>query len=180
MPDSTDTADDCPYVLGESYARRDTPRFEFKPGATGYTGGGYARVRSREKRDDTPGSGTDDVFVSIHRLMAVVHCYSEDLPLAEIQRRMIGTDVHHTLGMPSANIPDELDAREHGEHTEITNAQRRAWAEDAKRSRDDPTRDAETCTAQGCDREVKARVAGERYCLECATANANGEKIEIV
>lgn len=168
----------CPYVVGDTYARRNVPRFEFKSGATGYTGGGYPRVRSCERGPES-GHGSNDVFVSIHRLIAVARCYPDDWTVAEIQEDMIGKDVHHKLGMPSANVPAELEVRDHGDHSGITQAQRRAWAEDAKRERQQ-TFDEPTCSASGCDAEVKAAVGGERYCLECATEHAGGETVEIV
>ena len=47
------------YVVGDTYARRDTPRFEFKAGSPSHTGGGYPRLRSSEYREHTPGDGAD-------------------------------------------------------------------------------------------------------------------------
>lgn len=173
-----------PYVAGTTYAVNRTATFEFKPGSTGYTGGGYARVRSVERGPES-GHGCNDVFASIHRLMAVVHCYPEDTPLREIQNHMIGRDVHHELGMPSANVPNELTVMGHAEHSGLTNATRRAWAEDAKRKRDAAERgeelDPDVCAKCG-DEDTAARLphVDGPLCLECATENADGEAIEIV
>jgi hypothetical protein len=165
------------HVLGETYSRKQTPTFEFKASSTGYTGGGYARVRSNERRADKPGDGTHDVFASIHRLMAVVHCYPADKPLAEIQNHMVGRDVHHTLRMPSANLPDELEVRGHGEHSEITQADRRAWAEDEKRAKQEAEQQrvsGDVCDECGDADDVLASVENidGQFCVPCATEKA--------
>lgn len=185
MPDEEPTPDECPYVVGETYAERDTPTFEFKPSATGYTGGGYARVRSIEHGPEVSRPGKGDVFVSIHRLAAVVWCYPEEMPLAEVTADLREHDVHHQLGMPSANLPDELATREHGDHSKITRTQQLAWTKDAKRERqrrqrEDYVPDEQACAE--CGSEVKARVAGDRYCLDCATLAADGtdQSIELI
>ena len=168
-----------PYVVGDTYARRATPRFEFKPSSTNYTGGGYARVRSNERGPEGgPGRDAGDVFVSVHRLAAVAwHLDPEQSPAY-----LLGRDIHHTTGMPSANGADLTEVRDHGEHSEITQAQRRAWAEDAKANAERQSRldDAELCDE--CDAAAHAALAGGRYCLEHATERGRqtGETVEIL
>lgn len=180
--DSQITARGFRYVRGRLPGRKRTPTFRFKASSTGYTGGGYARVRSEEHRPDKPGDSLSTTYVSIHRLAAVVWCYDDDTPLDEIQRDMIDKDVHHTLGMPSANGEEWLEVVGHGEHSSVTNTQRRAWAEDAKRARDGEwSPDDETC--DNCDAENRDATfsdTGEVYCLECATQLADGRSIEVL
>ena len=180
------------YVRGDTYARRPRPTFEFKPSATGYTGGGYARVRSRERRDHTPGDGTDDVFVAIHRLAAVAWhlpdgTLGDDVRLADLD----GFDVHHThpdsddRGMPASNGERWTELVGHGRHSEITQRQRRAWAEDRKRDVSeqqglgDETPDCERCH----DADAEASVVGDdrELCLACASAvaEATGATVEL-
>jgi hypothetical protein len=176
MPDATDSE----YVRGDTYARSQTPTFEFKAGATGYSGGGYPRVRSKEYREHTPGDTADDVFVPIHRLAAVAWCYDDEWTIDEILADLAGKDVHHTLGMPAANLESDLEVVDHARHAEITQAQRRAWAEDQKRAveREQTALDtAPTCAACGDDAE--ATVAGTDYCLACAMTEAKGTDLTI-
>lgn len=182
---------DREHVLGPTYSRRRTPRFEFKPSSTNYTGGGYARIRTSERRETTAGDGADDVFVSIHRLCAVAWYDSladapEDVTAADILRsgELAGMDVHHTLGMPSANGEDLLEIIDHGGHSEVTQAQKRAWGEDAKQqvfefSEDDVL----DWTCDNCgerDPEVHCRVSDMDVCLDCSTVLADGSPIEII
>lgn len=174
------------YVVGETYARRSIPRFEFKPGATGYTGGGYPRVRSVERGPENgkPPGKSGDVFVSIHRLIAVVACYPAEKPLAEIQDEMVSQDVHHELGMPSANLPDYLSTRSHGDHSSITRAQQRAWAADAKRKQ---SRQQELGVGEercpGCHEVTETWATTDRlddeFCLDCTMQRADGGAIEV-
>lgn len=168
------------YVRGPTYARSDTPTFEYKAGATGYSGGGYPRVRSSERRAHTPGDGTDDVFVPIHRLAAVVWCYDADRPIESVLADLSTKDVHHELGMPAANCPDAVEVVEHARHAEITQAQRRAWAEDAKREVEREQQAALTATPTcDCGADAEATVAGTDYCLECAMETARGTELTI-
>ena len=113
----------CPYVVGSTYATRPTPRFEFKPGATGYTGGGYPRLRTSERGSES-GHGSNDVFVSVHRLAAVVWCYPVEQPLPELTDHLRERDVHHQLEMPAANLSDHIEVLDHGEHSSRTQADR--------------------------------------------------------
>lgn len=167
------------HVRGPSYARTDAASFEFKPSATGYTGGGYARWRSRERRAHTPGAGTDDVFVSVHRLAAVVWCYDSDEPLADVLADLADKDVHHRLGFPSANGEAFIEVRDHGGHSSITQTQKRAFAESAKRDAErEATRRA--CEACGATEGTFARVDGATFCLECASDRPTSGQIEIL
>lgn len=168
------------YVRGATYARSETPTFEYKAGATGYSGGGYPRVRSNERREHTPGDGTDDVFVSIHRLAAVAWCYGEEWSVSEILADLGDKDVHHQLEMPSANLSDEIAVVEHARHSEITQAQRRAWAADTKREveREQQGIPEATPTCE-CGSDAEATVAGDEYCLECAMQKARNTELTI-
>jgi hypothetical protein len=173
MPDASD------YVRGETYARRERPRFEYKPSATGYTGGGYARIRSTERRENTPGDGTDDVFVSVHRLAAVAWHLPDEWDLAMLD----GVDIHHTLGMPAANGEQWTEAVSHDRHSEITQSQMRAWATDARDAAEEGAERTESCADCGAVSETLASVAGHDgpLCLDCArrVAKATGEAIEL-
>lgn len=178
------------YVRGPTYARRERPRFEFKPSATGYTGGGYARVRSTEYRDHTPGDGTDDVFVSIHRLAAVAWHLPDGTLGADVRLAdLAGMDAHHTQpdsdarGMPAANGEDWTELVSHNPHSEITQSKRRAWAEDEKR-RQTTVDEATPEVCEKCnDAEAEASVVGDgrELCLGCATrlADATGATVEL-
>jgi len=128
----SDHADE--YVRGPA-TYRTPPAFEFKaadPGGKGGRGGGYARVRSWETREGRQRM----VPVAIHRLAAVAWCFPDDMTAADIldSETLVGADVHHELGMPAANIEGELSIREHGSHSAITQAEKRAFAEDTKRT----------------------------------------------
>lgn len=177
---------DAPYVVGPTYARSPHATFEFKAGATGYTGGGYPRVRSVERGPES-GYGSGDVFVSVHRLIAVARLYGPEWAIGDIQRDMVGKDVHHELGMPSANLPGHLSLRDHGEHSEITQAKKVAWAKDAmeeaERLEQQPIGGVDTCVECGSEADTFATwgAAEGRYCIECATTHApDGETIEIL
>lgn len=171
----------CPYVVGDTYATRPTPRFEFKAGAVGYTGGGYPRLRSSERGPES-GHGSNDVFVPIHRLAALVWCYSGDHPLAEDAAHLREMDVHHELGFPSANLPEYISVESHSSHASITRDQLRGWAKDAKRERErrqseEFVPDEQACAE--CGEEANAQVAGTDYCLSCATTAAKGRDVTV-
>lgn len=184
MPDDPDPSR---YVRGETYARRERPRFEFKPTATGYTGGGYPRVRSTERREHTPGDGTDDVFVSIHRLAAVAWhlpdgTLGEDVRLSALD----GVDVHHTTpdggpGMPSANGEAWTTVVDHGRHSEITQSQMRAWGEDSKQQATDDDVAVDRCPECGDESDGAAVGGREGLCLGCAKqiGKQSGETIQL-
>lgn len=170
-----------PYVVGATHPNTlPYATFAFKRPSPDHTGGGYPRWRSVEWRPHTARQSSEDVFVPVHRLTAVAWCYDDEWSVGEILRDMDGKDVHHSLGMPSATVRGELEVIDHGEHSSVTQAERRAWAEDEKRRREQDRFGVETCAVVGCDSEVAARVGGERYCLECATENADGERIEVL
>lgn len=189
---STDADDPTEYVRGETYARRSIPRFEFKPSATGYTGGGYARVRSTERRESTPGDGTDDVFVSVHRLAAVAW-HLPDGTLGEDVRLSLldGCDVHHTQpdtpedvpGMPAANGEGWTMLTDHGRHSAITQSQMRAWGEDARRAvaGDGGDRGGGGCPDCGGEVDGDGAAVGdaEGLCLDCATERAKERGLKV-
>jgi len=177
------------YVRGETYARRERPRFTFKPSTPGYTGGGYARIRSTEYREHTSGTGADDVFVAVHRLAAVAWhlpegTLGEDVALSALS----GVDVHHVQpdtgerGMPAANGEDWTKLVAHGRHSEITQAEMRAWGEDAKTAAEDCADEGAVCSRCGGKDDFGGTVAGrEGLCFDCAAAVARetGETIEV-
>ena len=177
------------YVVGRPHPNRlPYATFEFKRPSPAHTGGGYPRVRSVEYRPETSRQGREDVFVPIHRLAAVAWhlpdgTLGDDVRLSQLD----GMDVHHVTpdggpGMPSANGEDWTELIGHGDHSSVTQAERRAWAEDEKRQRKRQDRfgDTDRCAHARCDDEVAARVGGEGYCLAHATKNANGETIEVL
>lgn len=177
------------YVLGPSYARNPHARFYTKTRSG--TGSGYERWRSREYRDETPTQGSEDVYVAHHRLLAVAWCYPDSMSVGEILEHLEGRDVHHTLGVEWANIGSSpnfespgLVVRGHGRHSEITQAEMRAWAEDDKNKARDPTGTAngdETCGSCGSVCETPARSAdweGVR-CLSCSKVDSKGSPIEV-
>jgi len=173
------------HVRGDTYAQRSTPRFEYKPTSPGHTGGGYARIRSSERRAHTPGDGTEDVYVSVHRLCAVAWLLPEGTLGETITLDALdGVDVHHTLGMPAANGEDWLELVDHGTHAEVTQSQMRAWAEDSKRdARDRDGGSSSQCGECGKESESLATIEGldGQFCLACATekAKATGRTIEV-
>jgi hypothetical protein len=184
MPD----ADPSRYVRGPTYARRARPRFEFKPSSTGYTGGGYARIRSTEYREHTPGDGADDVFVSVHRLAAVAwHLPDGDLGTDVFLSELDGCDVHHTQpdaearGMPAANGEGWTTVESHADHSKITQAEMRAYGADAKRAADGGDGVVSPSGVGGCPEcggevDGDGATVGERegLCLDCAADVAAG------
>jgi len=177
------------YVVGEPHPNtQGYATFEYKRPSPDHTGGGYARWRSIESRPETPRQGSEDVFVPIHRLAAVAWhlpdgVLGEDVNLSQLD----GMDVHHVTpdggaGMPSANGEDWTEVLGHGDHSAVTQSQRRAWAEDEKRKRERQERfgDTDRCAEPRCEEEVAARVGGEDYCLTHATENSDGETIEVL
>ena len=179
-----------PYVVAEADPRRKPhATLETKPSVCGYTGGGYEHWRSAERRPHTPAQASEDVYASHHRLLAVVACYPLEWPLEDVLDDLREKDVHHESGVPWDNRPDNLEVLRHGRHSEITQTQRRAWAADRKRevqqSEQQPLAgdgDSGFCDRCGDDSETLAECdawPGERRCLECATATANGREIRL-
>lgn len=187
------TPDPYGYVVGTPHPQtQGYASFEYKAHAPGNTGGGYPRWRSTEWRPHTAARDKEDVYVPVHRLCAVAWCLpdgtlGDDVRLSDLD----GVDVHHNLGMPAANVdpaspnfdPDDaLEVVDHGTHAERTQAQVRAWAEDAKRSaRDDGPTDDDRCGRCGaadgslwaCDDYEGVR------CTECAKVDSDGAALEV-
>lgn len=176
---------ECPYTVGPTWAMEDTATFEFKSSATGYTGGGYARWRSIEYGPEVSRVGKGEVFVSVHRLAALVWCFDGDVHVGADADYLRDRDVHHMLEIPSANLPDHIEVLDHAEHSRQTQADRtrqRAWFEDAKREAEQRQRgeyvpDEQACAE--CGAEVEAAVLGTEYCLECATTVAKGRDVTV-
>lgn len=171
------------YVLGDAPPQRhDFARFETKPPSPGDTGAGYERWRSWEYRPETSRQGKEDVYVYVHRLLAIVECYPGDMPIDEVLRDLDGKDVHHQSGVKWDNRPEILEVIDHGHHSSLTQSQMRAFGEDAKQqAKSDAPADPDRCercgdtdgpfgTSDGFD--------GVR-CLDCATAECDGEPIDM-
>lgn len=176
------------YVVGEPHPNsRSVATFETKPSVAEYTGGGYEHWRSVEYRPHTPTQGSEDVYVSHHRLLAVVACYPSDEPLSEVLDDLREKDVHHESGVPWDNRPANLTVVEHDRHAEITQTQRLTWAEDARREVEQAEQqplgvDVSTCDRCGCETDRLAECdgwPGERRCLDCAKQTADGEVIRL-
>jgi len=148
----------------------------------GYTGGGYERWRSKEYRPESPRDGKEDVYVYHHRLLAVVACYDPSMRIEDVLADIRGSDVHHESGCPFDNRPGNLAVLDHGEHSSTTQAQKRAWAEDAKREADEQSVEASDVCA-GCGAESEFLATSEGFegarCLECAKRDAEGHSIEV-
>ena len=173
------------YVVGAADPRRqDYATFETKPSVPEYTGGGYEHHRSSEYRPHTPGESSEDAYCSHHRLLAVVACYDLETPISEVLADLAAKDVHHRSGVPWDNRPGNLEVRSHGDHAQLTQTQRRAWAADKKRQVE---REASKPAARGeCDSCgtvldgggcTSPAFEGER-CLECAIDGADGAPVE--
>lgn len=173
------------YVVGDSNWRK-PPSLQFKPAAyyngSWDSGAGYARFRSTEHDPTKPGDRKTDVYVNHHRLLAVVACYPDDMAMRDILDHLDGRDVHHKSGMKCDNRPDNLEVTDHGGHSAITQAQMRAYAEDAKRSAESfEDHAADECSACGDSEATLATSTGFEgvRCLSCATAAADGNPIEL-
>lgn len=174
------------YVIGETHPNTQSyATFETKPSHPDYTGGGYERWRSTEWRSHTSRKSKEDVYVGHHRLLAVAVCYDDNWTVQEILDDLHGKDVHHESGCPWDNRPDNLTVMDHGSHASVTNAEMRAWAEDAKRAAqnddDSPVRDDDVCDVCGETVETLATSPGftGKRCIECATQAVDDEPIEL-
>ena len=170
------------YHLGENRVQN-YARFEHaKPGDG--SGAGYERWRSTEHRPHTPIDGREDVYLSHHRLLAIVECYPLDQPIESVLEDLAEKDVHHRNGIKWDNRPGNIEPVEHARHASITQEQVRAWAEDEKRERqrhESGVADGDICDGCGEPAEPLATspgFAGER-CLECARQDCDGEPIEV-
>lgn len=183
---------EAPYVVGSPHGnQRDHAAFEFKQAAPDNTGGGYPRWRSYEFRSETPGTEKEDVYVAVHRLCAVAWMFPDEWTAEDVLRsgQLLGADVHHELGMPAANLEGELSLRDHGEHSEITQTQRRAWAEDQKQAVEErerqplgQTAEDGICARCGDPADPLAECdawSGESRCLRCAKETSNGQEIRL-
>jgi len=194
---STDHAQVSFHVVGTPDPRASThATVETKPTSTYAdgsvdTGGGYERVRSYEHRPHTARQGKEDVYAAIHRLCAVAWCFEDDATAEDIDLR--GMDVHHThpdgepTGVEWLNVHDSpnlsewgLEVMGHGEHSEVTQADKRAWAEDAKANANERVT-ARECPACGSEPETWATSpAVDGYqCLRCVTEATDGGAIEV-
>jgi hypothetical protein len=168
MSDTDST--DCKYVVGEAPPQRADRAFYYtKPPVAGCTGGGYELWRSKEEQPGYPDGKKYDVYVSVHRLLAVVACYPDDYDIEVILDDLGEKDVHHESGIPWDNRPDGITVMEHGRHASLTNSEKRAYAEDAKRLRDGQATIDDSGGCSECGGDAEARINGSEYCLECAT-----------
>lgn len=181
------------HVRGPSRARKHA-RLETRPTDGQYdSAGGYERIRSCERVESDPRDGTVDVYLAHHRALAIAWDIDACLPSADFEgvvdlSILDGMDVHHNTpeaeqdrGVGWDNREAALEVIDHGEHAGLTNAERRAYAEDGKKLRDgDETLPSDDGCAE-CGADSAARVAGERYCLDHATSAAKrtGETVEI-
>lgn len=184
------------YELGPSNWRK-VPKFYTKPttmlrDGRHDTGGGYEMIRSVEWVPDSPRQDKEDVYAAVHRLCAVAWCYPDGVTAAEIDLR--GKDVHHahpddwSTGVEWLNANDSpnlpgvgLEVMTHGRHSEVTQAEMRSWAEDAKADADGSA-DAAACVRCGDAPDVAAESDDWEgvACLDCATALSDGAPIRVV
>lgn len=175
------------YVRGPSRYRK-LARLETKP-TTGPrdTSGGYERIRSSEHRPTHPSENAVDVYAAVHQLLAVAWnrprletgepILPDDYSGVVDMGVLAGDDVHHEAPELSERRGVEWDNREeclyvesHERHASLTNAERRAYGEDAKQQAfDDTTTEGQGCAGCGGE-DVAATFDGtsEEYCLACA------------
>lgn len=179
MPDATD------YTTGPSTYQKPRAAFEFKAPdqGSGGRGGGYPRWRSYEWRPHTPRQTKEDVYVPVHRLAAVAWLFPDDWTAADVldSEHLVGADVHHELGHPAATIEDELTLCEHGTHSAITQAEKRAFAADRQRTIEDgpaPER-CPRCDDVLEDGGVTATNLSGSWCLDCVTDHPDRGTIQL-
>lgn len=195
-----------PYVAGptppqtKDYATFETKAYSRRYGDKTGTGGGYERWRSWEvaaRRSQISGGivipdRKMDVYAPLHRLSAVVWCYPDDMPVSDILAHLDGRDVHHTTGEKwavfgdSPNFPEPgLQVTDHGRHSEVTQAQMRAFAADSRERAEQVVAGepggSDGCA--GCESEdvfgTTASLEGE-YCHSCLLERVDGETIEVL
>lgn len=189
----TDTDADAPgstpeYVLGpvhgntQPYATYETKQSaEYADGRTG-SGGGYTRWRSWEYRPETPGEDKEDVYVAVHRLHYLTHPDLDGVSLDEALRELAGCDIHHTNGCRFDNRHENYELLSHAEHSSRTQAEIRAYGEDAKEAAHTPPGEEPTW-CPGCHEEIETPCRSDGYdgvrCLECAKRDCNGCRIHL-
>jgi len=185
-----------------TYVKRETRRADGSINAVTDTGGGYERIRSRERDTAAPGEGRTDAYVSHHRLLAIAWAIEFHAD-AETDGRVVdpdhagvvdmaaldGIDIHHRApeldgerGVEWDNREACLSAVEHGAHTGLTNAEKRAYARDGQRVRDgDAPAPGSTCAVATCEGDRAATFADTDrvYCLDHATERADGRTIDL-
>lgn len=176
------------YAVG-SASWRALPRVDTKPPNPGDTGSGYERVRSYEWRPHTSRRSKEDVYAYHHRLLAVAWLLPDDehngfLGLLD------GMDVHHNapevdadVGIPWDNREDALEMIDHGDHSSLTNAERRAYAEEDKQRANTPD-EPSTPTCGRCGDESGTLCESDdwsgQYCPQCAKQASDGAPIEVL
>lgn len=164
-----------------TYVKRET-FVEGERTAITNTGGGYEHFR-------TTVDGVE-VYASHHRLLAIAwntkHAETGEPLLGEDELEGVidtsvlsGVDVHHsapeltdgeynkTFGWD--NREDCLSHVEHGRHSGMTNAQKRAYARDGQRLRDGVETLTDGPGCEVCGEPPKAAVRDSEYCLEHAS-----------
>lgn len=173
-------SDEFPYVIGPTDPRtKKCATFEHaKPGDG--SGAGYERWRSTEYRPHTARQSSEDVYVSVHRLQALLLPELFEKPIEDAIAELDGADVHHSNGVKwdnrlsrrEADGETNLEVLDHGEHASVTQSEMRAWAEDAKQQA--ATAEPEPAPTAGCtrcgttdDMYVVADDLAGHVCVEC-------------
>lgn len=131
------------------------------------------------------------MYVAHHRLLAVVACYPDDMAVSDILAHLDGRDVHHSApeveedwGVEWDNRPECLHVVEHGRHSEITQAQMRAWAADDRETArqvalgETPQDRCGQCGEPARTLAESADWSGV-FCLDCAAEASDGATIEV-
>lgn len=165
----------------QAYARLETKQTaEYADGSTG-SGGGYERWRSYEYRPETSRAGKEDVYVSLHRLHALIHPDLQGLPIRDALSALDGADIHHRNGCRFDNRLSNYELLDHSTHSELTQAELRAHASDAKEAAQDPPRDDAPC--RGCRRDVETPATSRGFsgprCIPCARHESDGYRIRL-
>lgn len=185
------------HAIGSSTYHKPRAYFETKPPNPPVKGSGrsqgYERWRSWELRPDKFGERKGEVYVYVHRLAAVAwkfdeYGYGDECDMAGLLEELDGTDIHHEApeapgkpGVPWDNREESLHARSHGRHSEITQAQQRAWAETAKeRAFGEPEPDRCPECHEPIEMECSIAAVDSPVCLDCAISLSDDERIEVL